>query len=277
MPNVDVQTIRGFGDEWTRYDQSELSDAERADIFQQYFSIFPWEFLPENATGFDLGCGSGRWAKSVAPRVGKLHCIDPSEKAMRVAQRNLRAVPNCEFHLASVDQIPLSDHSMDFGYALGVLHHVPDTRAGIRACAMKLKPGAPLLLYLYYAFDSRPLWFRAIWKLSDLFRRIISQLPFFLKSSISWLIAATIYFPLARVARGLEKIGWNVEPIPLSQYRRRSFYIMRTDALDRFGTRLEKRFTQKEIREMMEQSGLERITFSPHVPYWCALGYKKQT
>lgn len=28
--------------------------------------------------GFDLGCGSGRWAFFVAPKVAKLHCIDRS-------------------------------------------------------------------------------------------------------------------------------------------------------------------------------------------------------
>ena len=34
---------------------------------------------------------------------------------------------------------------------------------------------------------------------------------------------------------------------------------MRTDALDRFGTTLEQRFTASEIREMMHNAGLERI------------------
>ena len=40
--------------------------------------------------------------------------------------------------------------------ALGVLHHVPDTAAAIRSCAELLKPGAPLLLYLYYASITAP-------------------------------------------------------------------------------------------------------------------------
>lgn len=42
-------------------------------------------------------------------------------------------------------------------YFLGVLHHVPDTQAAIRSCVGLLKPGAPLLLYFYYAFDNRVL------------------------------------------------------------------------------------------------------------------------
>ena len=50
---------------------------------------------------------------------------------------------------------------------------------------------------------------------------------------------------------------------------------MRTDALDRFGTALEQRFTARQIRQMMAAAGLERIQFSDAMPYWCAVGYKK--
>jgi hypothetical protein len=50
---------------------------------------------------------------------------------------------------------------------------------------------------------------------------------------------------------------------------------MRTDALDRFGTRLEQRYTRRQIEDMMRQAGLERIRFSEHEPYWCAVGYKR--
>jgi len=49
---------------------------------------------------------------------------------------------------------------------------------------------------------------------------------------------------------------------------------MRTDSLDRFGTRLEQRFSAKQIREMMADSGLERISFSDEV-FWCAVGFRR--
>lgn len=274
MKNIHSKTVLGFGDEWERFDQSALSQEERLSIFNQYFSIFPWDELPDQAVGFDLGCGSGRWAKEVAPRVGRLHCIDPSS-ALEVARRNLNNSSNCEFHAASVDAIPLSDNSMDFGYSLGVLHHVPDTAAGIKACANKLKPGAPFLVYLYYAFDNKPLWFKAIWYCSDLIRKVVSKLPHTLRYGVSQILAAVVYWPLARISYLLEKLGLSVANMPLSSYRQQSFYTMRTDALDRFGTQLEQRFTRKQIQAMMEQAGLERVVFSDAVPYWCAVGFKK--
>lgn len=273
--NVDWQTVAGFGDEWCRFDQTALDPAELEELFDRYFHIFHLDQLPEGAVGFDLGCGSGRWAKCVAPRVGQLHCIDASAEALAVARRNLASFTNCVFHQASVDDLPLPDNFADFGYSLGVLHHVPNTAAGIKSCVAKLKPGAPFLLYLYYAFDNRPLWFRRIWLVSELGRRVVSRLPHGIRYLLSQVIAALVYYPLARLARMLEKFGVNVENLPLSSYRRLSFYSMRTDALDRFGTRLEQRFTAREIRKMMEEAGLERIVFSDGIPYWCAVGYKK--
>lgn len=273
--NYEAKVVEAFGDEWSRFDQSGLTSEELREIFESYFSVFPWDKLPKGSMGFDLGCGSGRWAAIVAPRVGELHCIDASNAALDVAKRNLANSGNCQFHLASVDAIPLPDESADFAYSLGVLHHVPDTGAGIKACVSKLKRGAPFLLYLYYAFDNKPVWYKAIWKLSELGRFLISRLPFALRYAISQIIALILYWPLARLSSLMELLGLNIDSLPLASYRKRSFYVMRTDALDRFGTRLEKRFSRNEISKMMEEAGLTNILFSESRPYWCALGYKK--
>ena len=143
--NLDVKTVEGFGDEWKRFDQSGLSEDELSERFNQYFSLFPWEALPKGAVGFDVGCGSGRWARRVAPRVARLLCMDASFQVLEVARGTLFELENCEFVHASVGGLPVRDESMDFGYALGVLHHVPDTAAAIKECADKLKPGAPFL------------------------------------------------------------------------------------------------------------------------------------
>ena len=51
---LEDDTIKSFGDEWSRFDQSQLPDAEARKIFDEYFSIFPWQALPADASGFDL-------------------------------------------------------------------------------------------------------------------------------------------------------------------------------------------------------------------------------
>ena len=272
--NLDADTVKSFGDEWSRFDQSELSAAEAGKIFDEYFAIFPWDNLPVNATGFDMGCGSGRWAKLIATRVGHLHCIDPSS-ALDVARSTLASAANVSFYRASVDDCPLPRDSQDFGYSLGVLHHVPDTASAIRACVAMLKQGAPFQIYLYYAFDNRSYLFKLIWRCSDLLRRAVCKLPFRLKHLVTDLLAVTVYYPLARLSLLAECLGCNVASIPLSYYRKHSFYTMRTDSRDRFGTPLEQRFTRKAIAAMMEESGLYDVRFSEHAPYWCAVGTKR--
>jgi len=66
-----------------------------------------------------------------------------------------------------------------------------------------------------------------------------------------------------------------VDNLPLSAYRHFPFCSMRTEALDRFGIKLEKRFTRPEIGDMMKKAGLEDIVFRDDIPYWCAVGYKR--
>ena len=272
--NIDLSTVEGFGAEWQTFDQNDLSPNEIARLYDRYFSIFPFSDLPADAEGFDLGCGSGRWAQFVAQKVGLLHCIDASAEALQVAQRRLADGCNVRFHHASVDQIPLADESQDFGYSLGVLHHVPDSQAGLVECVRKLKSGAPFLLYLYYRFDNRPVWFRLLWRISNIMRYSISRLPFKLRRAITELVAALVYWPLARLARLAEGLGLNVSVWPLSAYRNLSYYTMRTDALDRFGTKLEQRFTRAEIVAMMAAAGLERIKFNERSQFWTAIGWK---
>jgi SAM-dependent methyltransferase len=265
--NLHQPTVVGFGDEWTRFDQRALPSSDRTEVFDQYFSVFPWHLLPASPKGFDLGCGSGRWAAEFASRFPEctLHCIDPSD-AIDVART---------LHRATVDDIPLDDNSMDFGYSLGVLHHIPDTQAGLVNCVRKLRPGAPFLVYLYYAFDNRPWWFRSVWVLSDRLRRVISLLPHGPRYLVSQVLAFGVYLPLSRLSKLAESLGFDVDHIPLSGYRNRSLYVLRTDALDRFGTRLEQRFTRAEVLNMMQVAGLTNVVFRESPAHWVAVGVRK--
>jgi len=274
--NIDKSVVSDFGREWDRFDQSKVPMHELEKSFNKYFSLFPWDVIDNKSVGFDLGCGSGRWAYFSSQRVKTLHCIDPSVLALNVAKKKLEESKNCIFHNAGVDDIPLEDNSMDFGYSLGVLHHIPDTQDGITNCVKKLKVGAPFLMYIYYAFDNRPEWFKLVWKLSNIFRKVISRLPFPVKYIISQIIALFVYLPLSRVSKILDKIGVRVENIPLSSYRDKSFYSLRTDSLDRFSTKLEHRFTQDQIKKMLNNANLEKVEFRDGDPYWCVIGYKKK-
>ena len=185
MKNIDYKTVKSFGDEWSRYNQEDLMGKEHKYLFEKYFKIFPWASLPKDAKGFDMGCGSGRWAILVAPKVKQLTCIDPSYESIVVAKRKLNHLSNIVFLKAGVSEKALPPNSQDFGYSLGVLHHVPDTASALRDCVDMLKPGAPFLVYLYYNFDNRPKWYYLLWTASNIVRKIISRTPSWMKSILT--------------------------------------------------------------------------------------------
>lgn len=268
MKNVDERTVAGFGDEWTRLPQDGMSEADLDAAFDLYFSVFPWDSLPPKARGCDFGCGSGRWAARVAPRVGHLTMLDASAEALEVARQKLAGTAHVDAVHASVSESPFEDASLDFAYSLGVLHHVPDTEGALREIARVLKPGAPFLVYMYYAFDNRPAWFRGLWKTSDVARRGISRLPHPARYAVSQAIAGLVYWPLARTGKVLDRVGLLRESWPLRYYVDHSFYVMRTDALDRFGTQLEKRYTRAEMVNLLERSGFTDVRVSDQRPHW---------
>ena len=274
--NIDQNVVDDFGNEWKSFTQSDLSKEDLEKGIKSYFRIFPFNKLSNESVGADFGCGSGRWVPALAPYVKKMYCIDPSA-AIDVARENLeKKFQNLSFEKADISENSIPDNSLDFGYCLGVLHHIPDTQTALNDCVKKLKIGSPFLLYIYYKFDNQPFWYFYLWKLSDIFRQIICNLPYKLKLFITFFIAILIYLPIARFGNVIEYSGLPVKSWPLSDYRKKTFYTMRTDSLDRFGTKLEHRFTKEEIRQMMEASGLDEIIFDEHnAPYWCALGYRK--
>tara|TARA_B100000959_G_C14955483_1_gene613527 strand:- start:139 stop:303 length:165 start_codon:yes stop_codon:yes gene_type:complete len=50
---------------------------------------------------------------------------------------------------------------------------------------------------------------------------------------------------------------------------------MRNDSLDRFGTRLEKRYSKEEVRCLLEETGLEKVQFADGPPWWVAVGWRE--
>jgi len=274
MKFSDHKTIQSFGDEWTRFNQKNIENSELKKIFNSYFKIFPWHKIKNPLVGFDTGCGSGRWAKFVAPRVKVLNCIEPS-KAIKVAKKNLSNFNNINFINSTIQDLKIKSASQDFGYVLGVLHHISYTESALKSCVRILKKGSPLLIYMYYNFENKPLWFKFLWQISNIFRKLICMLPKKIKFLICDIIAVLIYYPLTKISIFLERVNFPLKNFPLASYRDKSFYTMRTDSRDRFGTPIEKRFSKKQIYNLMKKSGLEKIKFKNGNPFWLSIGYKK--
>jgi SAM-dependent methyltransferase len=270
--NIDPVTVGSFGDEWHRF--STFSPAELKKISDDYFDIVDESIINGQSTVLDVGCGSGRWSKVLAPKVKKVEAIDPSE-AVLIAAKMLKDDKNVRVSQASTDHIPFPDDSFDFVMSLGVLHHIPDTFDAIKKCVAKVRPGGHFLVYLYYALENRSLLYRTLFHLVNMLRQVICRLPAVAKNLACDLLALTVYLPLARLGQLVSHVNPKLASrIPLSYYGDKSFYIMRNDSLDRFGTPLEQRFSKEKIHSMLEQAGLKDIRFSDRAPYWHAIGKK---
>jgi len=154
--------------------------------------------------------------------------------------------------------------------SLGVLHHIPDTGLAIRSVTSKIKSGGVFLCYLYYKLENKPLFYRWLFWASNSLRWVISRLPYAMRRLLAQIIAGAIYLPLARASKLLGSRGKDVSNFPLHHYADMPFVMLQNDALDRFGTRLEQRFSKKEITEMLGNAGfdLSTLKFSDVEPFW---------
>jgi len=272
--NFDQKTVESFGQEWTSF--HNFSEADIKVSGDKYFDIVNANMLNESSRVIDIGCGSGRFIKYLKGRYSTIVGIDPSS-AIFAADELLGKDKNIQLMQASTDNIPFPDNYFDFGYSLGVLHHIPDTQKALNDSVKKIKPGGYFLLYLYYNMDNRSAFFKSLFHVSNVVRWCVCRLQPRLKRVVCDLLAALFYMPFIFFCRFLKLMqvpeGYR-RLMPLQAYEQQSFYVIRNDSLDRFGTPLEQRFSKEQINEMMNRAGLKDIVFSANIPYWHAVGKK---
>ena len=274
--NVDEKTVESFGEEWNSF--HGFSEKEIKVIGDMYFDIVKPEMFTREARIIDIGCGSGRFIKYIRERYEHqlIVGIDPSS-AILAADSLLGTDEKVILVQAAADNIPYPENYFDFAYSLGVLHHIPDTQKALNDSVKILKPGGYFLLYLYYNLDNRNFFFKAIFHLSNLVRSVVSKMPAKAKKITCDVLAILLYMPFVLMCRLLKRLGVPEtvrKYIPLQGYERQTFYVIRNDSLDRFGTPLEQRFSRKQIKIMMEKAGLHDVVFSEKIPYWHAIGLK---
>ena len=269
--NIDEKVVQSFGEEWQKF--HAFSDTEIERLSRMYFDILDERMINPQIYAMDVGCGTGRWSKYLLDKIGFMEAIDPSD-AIFTADKLLGDAQNVRLSKASTDNIPFPDETFDFGMSIGVLHHIPNTQKAMTDCVKKVKKGGYFYTYLYYDFEDRGFLFKLTFGIVDVIRRVVSSLPSGLKKFVCDLLAVFIYMPMILLGRfilflGLPKIA---KKVPLDIYQDQTFFVIRNDALDRFGTALEQRFSKKQIREMMEKSGLSDVVISEALPYWHAVG-----
>ena len=270
--NLDQGVIDSFGHEWATFDYGETETSEALDAqFMAYCAPIDLnQFNPKTSVAGDFGAGSGRWASRLTPYFSLVYALEPSDGASTVLKKKFADEAKIVVLQETVgaNSIPLA--SLDLAMSLGVLHHIPDTGLAIKDVSRRIKPGGIFLCYLYYSLENKPTFYKLIFKAVDGVRRVISVLPQRIKQLVTSTIAALIYWPLARFSKLLNKFGVNTSNIPLHHYADMPFVMLANDALDRFGTSLEQRFSKAEITEMLRAADFDIATlkFSDKEPFW---------
>lgn len=249
-----------FGDEWQMFPEIL---PEHESEFSQYFDLIELGNLRDLRV-CDLGCGIGRWSHFLKDKCRELVLVDFSE-AIFVARKNLRDCPQALFFMGDLKRLPFRYGFADFLFSLGVLHHLPcDALQEVR----NLKPyAANILIYLYYALDNRPAYFRGLLALVTAVRLVAARIrsPGF-RSAFTMLGACFVYLPLVWLGRLLEPFGLS-RHVPLYEgYKGKTLGRIRQDVYDRFFTRIEQRFSRKQIATLKDT--FSEVTISERWPYW---------
>jgi len=249
-----------FGEEWREF--SEIIP-EHEKEFTQYFDLLNLPDL-KNKRICDLGCGIGRWDYFLKDQCKELVLVDFSE-AIFVARNNLKDAENILYFMGDLRKLPFRNDFVDFLFCIGVLHHLPCS--ALEEVRFLKKYASQLLIYLYYALDNRPFYFRVLLMLATRLRlRTSSVRNSHFRSLFSWAGALFIYFPFIVLGSILRPLGMS-HLIPLYEcYHGKTLKRIRQDVYDRFFTRIEQRFTKKEIMTLKDT--FSNVIVSDQLPYW---------
>jgi SAM-dependent methyltransferase len=256
---LSMRTLRAFGEEWRRF--PELHDVHGR-IFDWYFAgpePVEWKGLRV----LDAGCGMGRWLHFAVKAGAEIVGMDVSP-AVDVAA--VREGDGADFVQADLRFPPFAPGSFDLVYSLGVVHHLEDPKAGVRALAGLVRPGGELRLYVYRSVDDEPLPRRFLLALVTAMRVITTRAPYPAVHVVAWLMAA-IATPLFLWPRRLFRRWPSGDRLtcglPLVHYADVPFRMLVSEQFDRLVAPIEGRFRKQDVEGWLKAVGFEVVALLP--------------
>ena len=112
--------------------------------------LFPYEEYGERTRILEIGCGLGTMAMNWALNRSTVTAVDLNPTA--VAQTKLRFELygiKGDIHIEDADQLSFKDHTFDYAYSWGVLHHSPNLEKSVSEIMRVLKSGGGFGIMLY--------------------------------------------------------------------------------------------------------------------------------
>ncbi|HKN84524.1 MAG TPA: methyltransferase domain-containing protein [Pyrinomonadaceae bacterium] len=213
-------TAAGFGWQWQHFTQE---DEQYADQFLGWIAPVTPEFFRDKVV-LEAGCGKGRHTQ-LAARWGARDVVGIDlSVAVETAFAATRSLPNVHIVQADIYHLPLS-RKFDYAFSVGVLHHLPDPRAGFLSLASKVKAGGHVSAWIYGAENNEWIvrWVNPVRK------KITSRIDQRVLLQLSKIPAACVYFATKLVYGPLNRNG--------SSLAKHLFYNDYLSALSKFGWR----------------------------------------
>jgi SAM-dependent methyltransferase len=119
------------------------------------------EQVPAGATrALDVGCGTGRFARALASRVGHVDAIDRSHETLALARERSHGITNISYVDADLFEFHGDPRGYDFISLIAVIHHMDFARAGARLKEL-LAPGGVLAVLGIAREDTLPEYARS--------------------------------------------------------------------------------------------------------------------
>lgn len=122
-----------------RYSKQPVADEA---AYQKKLEVTREYFRPDMKV-LEIGCGTGSTAIAHAPFVEHIHAIDISSKMIGIAQGKADAgkITNITFEQSTIDEITVSDQTLDAVMAHSILHLLENKEEVITRIYQMLKPG----------------------------------------------------------------------------------------------------------------------------------------
>lgn len=266
------KTAHSFGYQWRTFSNME-EKTWRSDFLEYIYPVN--ENFFKGKIGMDAGCGFGRHLYYAAQFGAEIIGIDLSI-AVEAAYANTKNLPGTHIVQADIYNLPLKNNSFDFVYSIGVIHHLPNLKAGFSKLLPLLKTGGSVFIWVYSSTRNVQN------QLLELIRKITTKIPHFALYWICYFIAGTewllgllpyrILTQIPFLRRTLSKIASD----RVKGYAASSFQVSHADWFDRLATPIRFYFSQDEVRKWFEEAGLQAIRVSPTGKHgWRGYGIKE--
>jgi len=193
-------TAENFGWSWQEFSHE---DEKYGDELLGWLAPVQPEFCKEQVV-LEGGCGKGRHTHRIARWGARdIVAVDLSD-AVDLAFEATVGIENAHVIQADIYHLPLRE-VFDYAFSLGVLHHLPDPRAGFRSLVAKVKPGGHLSAWIYGAENNgwivrfiNPVREYLTSRMNPRLLFHLSKLP----AAIMYAITKLFYGPLNRSRRG---------------------------------------------------------------------------